>query len=158
MDLIIDSIDFPLFFIAIIIWAITIVSIIFYDSIFAEEKPEEEEPFDYLIKKNQIDYSNQILEFTRTLIGQITILKARTYSDTHDLSMGSKAQISSLAKEVAETFKNSLNPEIWDTIKNKTFYTREFYINYIVETSIIMVKDIHKKMVDDYYNIETEEE
>jgi len=90
-------------------------------------------------KTGIIEYSERLLGMVRMVVGQICVLKFRTFKDTHDMTKVTKTQIEALVKDVAETANKSLNS---DSIQFEiTSFTREFYESYVVETSIILMKD-----------------
>lgn len=96
-------------------------------------------------EKQSTKYSKEILELIRKVIAQIAILKFRTFRDRHadKINLVTQSNIESLAGDVAESVYKSLNPEVL-TFKD-TFFTKEFYESFIVETSILMVKDLWAK-------------
>ena len=102
-----------------------------------------------LLNKQTLEYSEQLLESIRKLIKIITVVKARTFADTHDLSKVTKAQIVTLAKEVAEDTNKSFHSKIGSYIED-TFFNIEFLTNYIVEISIISTKEIVENMINEY--------
>lgn len=91
-------------------------------------------------KDKVLDNSKQLLEFIRMMVGQVAVLKFRTFMDTRDIEKSTKSNIESLVKEVATTVNASLNMSNI-SIEN-TIYSKEFFEQYIVETSVIIVKDL----------------
>ena len=95
-------------------------------------------------KLRMVEYSNQLLELVRSIIGQVAVLKFRTFQDTHDMHKVTKTQVEALAKDVAMTANRSLNEN--HISFDVTFFTKEFYEEYVVDTSIILVK----QMIDNF--------
>lgn len=98
-------------------------------------------------KDKVLDNSKQLLEFIRMMVGQVAVLKFRTFMDTRDIEKSTKSNIESLVKEVATTVNASLNMSNI-SIEN-TIYSKEFFEQYIVETSVIIVKDLLDKSLND---------
>lgn len=102
-------------------------------------------------KDKVLDNSKQLLEFIRMMVGQVAVLKFRTFIDTRDVERSTKANIESLVQDVATTVNASLNMSNI-SIEN-TIYSKEFFEQYIVETSVIIIKDLLDKSLneDDEY-------
>lgn len=98
-------------------------------------------------KDKVLDNSKQLLEFIRMMVGQVAVLKFRTFIDTRDIEKSTKSNIEGLVKEVATTVNASLNMSNI-SIEN-TIYSKEFFEQYIVETSVIIVKDLLDKSLND---------
>lgn len=98
-------------------------------------------------KDKVLDNSKQLLEFIRMMVGQVAVLKFRTFMDTRDIEKSTKSNIEGLVKEVATTVNASLNMSNI-SIEN-TIYSKEFFEQYIVETSVIIVKDLLDKSLND---------
>lgn len=96
-------------------------------------------------KNKTVEYSNKVLELIRSIVGQIAVLKFRTFQDTHDMSKVTKTNVEGLVKEVAGMANNSLNMN--NIFLDDTFFTKEFYEKYIVETSIILIKQMVDKAI-----------
>ena len=98
-------------------------------------------------KNKTVEYSNKVLELIRSIIGQIAVLKFRTFEDTHEMTKVTKANVEGLIKEVAEMANTSLNMN--NIFLGDTFFTKAFYEKYIVETSIILIKQMVAKAVNE---------
>ena len=91
-------------------------------------------------KNKTVEYSNKVLELIRSIVGQIAVLKFRTFKDTHDMEKVTKANVEGLVKDVANMANKSLNMN--NIFLDDTFFTKEFVEQYIVETSVILIKQI----------------
>lgn len=96
-------------------------------------------------KNKMVEYSKQVLEFIRMMVGQIAVLKFRTFVDTNDLSKVSKSAIEKLVADVAESVNRSMN--MVNLSLENTVYSKEFFEQYIVETSVLMIKDLLDKAI-----------
>lgn len=96
-------------------------------------------------KNKMVEYSKQVLEFIRMMVGQIAVLKFRTFVDTNDLSKVSKSTIEKLVADVAESVNMSMN--MVNLSLENTVYSKEFFEQYIVETSVLMIKDLLDKAI-----------
>jgi hypothetical protein len=100
--------------------------------------------------KSIADYSEKLLEFIRMLTTQISVLKFRTFVDNHEMDKITKANIQKLVAEVAESVNTSINSTNIDF--DDILFTKEFYENYIVETSLITIKNLLNKTINDEEN------
>ena len=98
--------------------------------------------------KETTEYSNNLLEFIRLMVGQTAVIEFQTFQDNHDMTKVTKANIESVAKRVAEIVHNSINEDVFSF--ENVFFTRRFYDYYIVNTSIVLVKQMFEKVVDNY--------
>lgn len=96
-------------------------------------------------KNKMVEYSKQVLEFIRMMVGQIAVLKFRTFVDTNDLSKVSRSAIEKLVADVAESVNRSMN--MVNLSLENTVYSKEFFEQYIVETSVLMIKDLLDKAI-----------
>lgn len=103
-------------------------------------------------KNKTVEYSNKVLELIRSIVGQIAVLKFRTFQDTHDMTKITKANIEALVKDVAEMANKSLNMN--NIFLEDTFFTKEFVEKYIVETAIIIIKQMTDKAVNEMQNLD----
>lgn len=94
-----------------------------------------------------IEYSKQVLEFIRMMVSQVAIIKFRTFIDNNDITKVTKSHIEKLASQVATSVKYSIN--IGNISLSDTIYTQEYFDEYIVETSILMVKQLFEKAIGD---------
>lgn len=98
-------------------------------------------------KNKTVEYSNKVLELVRSIVGQIAVLKFRTFQDSHDMSKITTTNTKALVDDVARMAKRSLNMN--NIFLDDTFFTKEFIENYIVETSIILIKQMIEKAAND---------
>lgn len=98
-------------------------------------------------KDKVLDNSKQLLEFIRMMVGQVAVLKFRTFIDTRDIEKSTKSNIEHLVQDIATTVNSSLNMSNI-SIEN-TIYSKEFFEQYIIETSIVIVKDLLDKSLND---------
>lgn len=100
--------------------------------------------------KNIADYSEKLLEFIKMLTSQIAILKFRTFVDNHEIDKITKANIQNLVADVAETVNVSINADHIDF--DDVLFTKEFYENYIIDTSLITIKGLLNKTINEEEN------
>lgn len=98
-------------------------------------------------KNKTVEYSNRVLELIRSIVGQIAVIKFRTFQDTHDMNKITKANVEALVKSVAEMANESLNMN--NIFFKDTFFTKHFYERYIVETSVILIKQMVDKAISE---------
>lgn len=101
-------------------------------------------------KNKTVEYSNNILELIRSIVGQIAVIKFRTFRDSHDMTKITESNVKALTREVAEMANRSLNMN--NIFFKDTFFTEEFYKKYIIETSIILVKQMVEKKIEEINN------
>lgn len=94
-----------------------------------------------------LDYSKQVLEFIRMLVGQVAVIKFRTFVDNNDLRKVTKGATEKLVADVATTVNKSINTG--NMSLENTIYSREFFDQYIVDTSVIMIKEMLDKAIGD---------
>lgn len=94
-----------------------------------------------------IDYSKQMLEFIKMMVGQVSVIKFRTYIDNNKLDKTAKPNIEKIVEDVANTVNDAIN--VNNISLKDTIYTKEFFEQYIVETSILMIKQMLEKTIDE---------
>lgn len=104
-------------------------------------------------KERVVEYSKQVLEFIRMMVGQVAVIKFRTFIDNRKIEKISKANVEELVADVARTVNRSINMSNIQ-IEN-TVYSREFFEEYIVESSVMIIKDL---LARDLNNITDEED
>lgn len=103
---------------------------------------------EYKVLKNErelktVDYSNNVMELLRSIIGQIAVIKFRTFQDNREMDKITKENLKQLVKEVGEMANQSINMN--NIFIEDTFYDRAFIDSYVAETSAIMVKELFEK-------------
>ena len=68
------------------------------------------------------------------------------------MSKVTKANVEELVKDIAHMANNSLNMD--NIFLDDTFFTKEFVENYIVETTVILVKQMMEKEFNNMENVE----
>lgn len=104
-------------------------------------------------KERVVEYSKQVLEFIRMMVGQVAVIKFRTFIDNRKIEKISKANVEELVADVARTVNRSINMSNIQ-IEN-TVYSREFFEEYIVESSVMIIKEL---LARDLNNITDEED
>lgn len=99
-------------------------------------------------KKLVIEYSEQLLDFTKMMISQISILKFKTFIDGSKIDKITKSQVEKIVSEVASNVKDALNMN--NITIEDTLYTEEFFNQYIIDTSIYTVKQLMNKVVNEF--------
>lgn len=103
-------------------------------------------------KNKTVEYSNKVLELIRSIVGQIAVLKFRTFKDNHDMTKITIANVETLVSDVAKMANNSLNMN--NIFLDDTFFTKQFVEQYIVETAIIFIKEMIDKSIGEIDNPE----
>lgn len=98
-------------------------------------------------KDKVIEYSRQVLDFIRMMVSQVAVIKFRTFIDNRKVDKISKNNIGDLVADVATTVNKSINMS--NIQIDNTIYSREFFEQYIVETSVLMVKELLEKNLSD---------
>ena len=88
-----------------------------------------------------------MLDFVKMLTSQIAVLRFRTFVDTHELDKITKANVQKLVTDVAETVHNSINIDNIDF--EDMLFNKEFFEKYIIETSLITIKSLLDKAVNE---------
>lgn len=97
------------------------------------------------IQKDQsIEYSRNLMKYLREFIGQITVIKFKTFIDSHNMDKITEINIKKLIDDIATTTNNSINRS--NILFDNTIITKEFYESYIVETAIMLVKEMLEKL------------
>lgn len=94
-----------------------------------------------------LQYSKDMLEFLRSVIATVTVLKFKDFCDHHpQFDKVTEVNVRMFAGEVATAVNNFINR------KNITFdealFTESFYNHYLIETCFTYVKDLVDKKVD----------
>lgn len=92
------------------------------------------------------DLSNQILQFTRMIISQIAMMKYRDFVDSKDMSKITRSNVTKLVDEVATECHKAIRIE--SISFESLVFTREFYEQYIVETTVFVIKSMVNKTFD----------
>ena len=103
-------------------------------------------------KNKTVEYSDKALELIRSIVGQIAVLKFRTFQDGRDMAKVTKTNVEELVKDIANMANGSLNMN--NIFLDDTFFTKEFVEKYIVETAVILVKQMMEKTVNNMDNVE----
>jgi hypothetical protein len=99
-------------------------------------------------KNKTTEYSTQLLELIRTIVAQIAVVKYRNFRDSNDMSKITEAMIKNLIKDIAKTARTSLNLE--NMLWGDTLFKREFIENYIVDMTVLLVKEsVRKTLVEE---------
>lgn len=104
-----------------------------------------------LLEKNNntkvVDYSNQLLEFIRMMISQVSILKLKVFIDNNHVDKITKFQVEQVVTDIATTVKTALN--VNNIAIENTIYTQEFFEQYIIDTTVHTVKQLMEKTIND---------
>ena len=102
-------------------------------------------------KNKTVEYSNKVLELIRSIIGQIAVIKFKNFQDKHEMTKVTEANVKALVNEVATMAYGSLNME--NIFLEDTFFTKEFMEQYIVDTTVILIKQMMEKTINDIDNV-----
>lgn len=95
----------------------------------------------------KLQYTEKLLEYIRMVATQIAVLKFRTFQDGHEMDKVTRMNIKNLVSDVATETRDSINFNNID-IEN-TLVTSEFLTKYLVEVSVIAVKEMLNKAIED---------
>lgn len=98
-------------------------------------------------KIDPLEHSRDVLEFTKSVIGTITVLKFKEFRDSRQFNMVTRENIERLISNIASSVNRSIDITRLD-LKNVVF-SQEFYQKYIIDTTIYMVKQLTDKTVSD---------
>lgn len=103
----------------------------------------------YIKEKQRLEYSDQMVEFIKKFIGQIVVIKFRTFKDGRDIAKLTEQQIKNLINEIALEVKEYL---IAFRFNDPTImvFSEKYYNVLIVNTIVMLVKDLTDKSIDDY--------
>lgn len=103
---------------------------------------------DYSNRLSSITYTNELLKFIRMFIAQVAVIKMRSFSDNRDIKKVTRKNVSDLVQEVAKEVNMYINRN--ELNSSFTLLTPDFLDKYIIENTIIIVKDLFNKTIDDY--------
>ncbi len=106
------------------------------------EEPDIEEKF---ITSKNIKYSQDVMSFIKEFTIQVSVLRYREFFDNHRMDKVTKAQIQTLVSETAMEVNRSLRLKMIDY--NITLYTKEFVEHFIVQTTMVALKDLLEKSI-----------
>ena len=93
-----------------------------------------------------ISYSEKIIEFTKNMISEISMLRFKEFVDHLDTSKVAKSHYENMASEVAKEVYNKIN--INNILFQYTLFTKEYFEELIINYSI----EINKALILNYYN------
>lgn len=103
-----------------------------------------------------VAHSEAMMNLIRTIVGQIAVLKFREFQDKHKMDPEintddgwkiNRQNFETLIEDIARSSLGSLNIKNIDF--DELFFTQKFYENYIIQTSIMIVKQMLEKSIDD---------
>jgi len=95
-------------------------------------------------KDQSIEYSRNLMKYLREFIGQITVIKFKAFIDSHKMDKITEINIKKLIDDIATTTNKSINRS--NILFDNTIITEEFYESYVIETTIILVKEMLEKL------------
>lgn len=96
-------------------------------------------------KDNLINYSSELLDFIKLMISQVALLKVKEFLDGNDISKVTRVHIENIISEVATDIKNRINMN--NVSIENTIYTKEFFDQYIVDTTVYIVKQLFEEAI-----------
>lgn len=95
-------------------------------------------------KDQSIEYSRNLMKYLREFIGQIAVIKFKAFIDSHKMDKITEINIKKLIDDIATTTNKSINRS--NILFDNTIITEEFYESYVIETTIILVKEMLEKL------------
>lgn len=114
---------------------------------YKKELKEKDTPIiteEYITSKN-VKYSKDVMSFVKEFTVQVCVLKYRNFFDNHSIDKVTKGQLQSLVSDTAREVNNSLRLKSIDY--EKTLFTKEFVDSFIIETTMVALKDLLDKSV-----------
>lgn len=108
-------------------------------------KKNNSSPIENSIKR--IEYSTNLLEYTRSVINSITYIEFKTFIDRNELSMVNKTQLADLAKNIASKVKAAINDSNIDF--KYTIFSINYFDEYIINISIDILKQLWEKVINE---------
>lgn len=96
---------------------------------------------------SSLEYSNGLLDFVKTVVAQTTVLKFRSFIDNRDVSKITLTQLKKFVQEIVPLIHDSL--VIGNMDLNGVMFTERFLNIYIIETSMIMAKELLDKAINE---------
>lgn len=87
-----------------------------------------------------IEYSENVLNFIKTITNSIAVLKFRSFEDNHNMDKITQEIFKKLVIEVAAEVHESIDSSKIDF--DKTLFTEKFYESYIVDMSVFAIKSL----------------
>lgn len=106
---------------------------------------------DIKIEKEKLNYSKNLLEYLKSFIANVTIIKFREFVDNHDITKSTSQQYKNLIREIAETVKSSIN------VESKTILNDDAVDKFIVDNVIMYIKDLLNKTSEEVLPFDIEE-
>ncbi len=136
---------------------VMIVFIVILSYLYASAKIDLEELTNEIIKLNaeiespessniRIEYSQSMLEYIREFTMRVASINFRNFMDGHELSKVTKATVSNLVEVTATKVNNSI--DLSNINFNDLLFTKEFYNSYIIEISMISIKELLDRAVN----------
>jgi hypothetical protein len=110
-----------------------------------KEEKNASPPIENIIKR--IEYSDKMLEYTRSVINSITYIEFKTFIDRNEISKVSKSQLIDLAKTIASKVKNSINDNNIDF--NYVIFSTNYFDEYIINFSVDLLNQLWEKTIED---------
>jgi hypothetical protein len=100
----------------------------------------------YNSDRSRINYTISLMKFLKDFSGEITIMKFHEFRDKVDFTKVNEEKIKRLIEDIATTINSSIN---WHNISiEESLLNEEFYNTYIVNNTIIIVKELTSKVID----------
>jgi len=130
-------------------WLIStgIILLVFVNKYFGTKRELLQNEKSLLHQRMCINNTNDVLEFVKDVTASTAVTKFRTFKDGRDMSKITSANVEELVKEVASASFESINLERF--YENDVLFTSDYYMSYITETSIILIKELLEKAVND---------
>lgn len=132
-----------------ILWILFIISISFFVITLARymtlryaylKARNIREELEFRDRSTVISYSKEVLDLVRKIVGENVLIRFREFVDGRNMGKVTEANIKNLIRHIAEDSRRSLNLSkiIWDN----TIFDQEYIDGYIVDVTVMMVKDL----------------
>lgn len=92
------------------------------------------------------EYSHEVLEYLRSFIVEVSAIIFRNFIDNHEIEKITKATMTKLVEDTAKTVNESIS--VTNIRFDDTLFTRKFYDKYIIDISMISIKELLEKAVN----------
>lgn len=96
--------------------------------------------------KYPIEYTEAVLKFIKTFVMHISIIHYNVFIDSHDPDKINRTQIQHLVEDTAKDINGYIKSDIIEY--DKLLVTKNFIDEYVIQTTIIAIKDLLNKTIN----------
>lgn len=99
-------------------------------------------------KIRRIEDSLKLTNFIKEIASQMVVLKFKTFKDNHDILKVSEESVKNLVREIAIDVRKSI--KYYEIDFDSLILSQQFYDEYIVNTVVMLTKNILDKTINEY--------